>query len=130
MAEKVIIPTDIRVETFEYTIEAVGSILWNVTLAKQLIERRYHAVVDIAVSDMQDIVERNEYDPNHLKNVDPTCPAIAAPILWEKKIIYVMIDGIHRCARALQDGLPFQAKLLTDDDARACWINGPMELMV
>ncbi len=118
------------IETFRFEIPDVGIILWNITLAKDLIEQRSQDIIEIVKEEMVKIVLRNEYDHDHSNHVDPSIPGIGAPIVFENTIIYMLIDGIHRCARALRDNVPFYARLLTDDDARACILQCPEEVLV
>ena len=112
-------------ETFDYDISQVGRITWNVTLAKQLIARRDQGLVIIERVEMQAIADWSAFDEAHIRDVNPQVPGIGAPILWEGRIIFVLIDGIHRNVRALREGLSFQARLLTDEDARRCVISAP-----
>ena len=119
----------VREEGFTYEIPGVGEMIWNVALAKALIASRYVEEVTLEPSEMQAIAERSSYDEAHLKDVDPAIPGIGAPMIWEGQIIYVLIDGIHRCVRALREQRPFLARLLTDEDARLCVVSAPAGLI-
>lgn len=120
-----------RHESFRYQIPGEPDILWDVTIARAALEAGYLLTeVEIPRSEMQEIANRNAWDPVKLDAVDPAIPGIGAPlVLPQLGVIYVLIDGLHRNARALRDGLPFRARLLTDDAARACFLEGPLHLM-
>lgn len=125
-----------KVEWFEYRIEGEpGTLIWNVTKARALVASGHGTFdcVPISREVMQDIANQNEWDPSHVAKADPALPGIASPLIvpnnlhgmvGDRVIIYQIIDGIHRCVRALQLGLPFSAHLLTDEAARACY-QGP-----
>jgi hypothetical protein len=71
------------------------------------------------------VAKRYDYDRAHVAEVDCAVPGIAAPLLEDGQVMYVVIDGIHRCVRAYQEGRPFQVHVLADADARRCVVTAP-----
>jgi hypothetical protein len=120
----------IRLEVFRYNVPGVGEVVWDITLAKQCVELPggVLTVVDIPLDEMARIVARNTHDPTRLPHVDPSHPGIAAPLVFDGRVAYVLIDGQHRCARALQEGIVFKAQLLADAAARLCMLDCPPSL--
>ena len=120
-----------RIETFRFTFEnGDGEAIYLVTLAKVLVEAgQVVACIEIPQAMMSEIAQRNEWDPAKLDRADPSIPGIAVPMINDGQIQYTLIDGMHRLARAIRDGLSFKAHLLTDDAARACLITGPAHRM-
>lgn len=120
----------VKLETFCYNVPGYPPIRWNVNAAKWAVANGGTiALVDITPEMMRDVAAKNSWDEAHLANVDPSVPGIGAPFVWGGGIIYVLIDGIHRNARALREGKGFKAHLLTDEAARRCLIEGPLALM-
>jgi hypothetical protein len=111
-------------ETFRYKFPTgEPDIVWDIGAARQAVTAGAilsPEPVKIEPAMMREISEANEWDPARLDHADPDEPGIAAPILDEGQIIYILIDGQHRNARALRDGKPFSAYLLTDQASRAC----------
>lgn len=109
-------------QVFEYTFYRGGLIIWNIDKAKELIAQgKFVTELPIEPEQMRIIVERYDSDPAHYDDVDPSIPGISAPIINDDgSIIYVLIDGIHRCGRAFRDGLGFSARFLSDEDSRSC----------
>jgi len=122
--------THVKHEAFRYDVPNVGFVRWDVTLAQECVAAgQIRTTVPIEPAEMQNIAQRNSWEPAKLPFVDPSLPGIAAPLVWDGAIHYVLIDGNHRLARALQDGLPFSAHLLTDEAARRCVIEGSAALL-
>ena len=120
---------DFKVEEYVHHIDGYPPLRWNVTLAKALVRQgQVLTTVDVPREELVNITTRNEWDPAHAALVDCAQPGIAAPIIWEGRLTYMPIDGTHRCARALQLGVPMRMQLLTDDAAKRCY-SGPVELM-
>jgi len=108
------------------------------------LEGRYDFDVDRArvfTSDGREAVELEEestrlslegctMDEAHIDHVDPTIPGLIAHVFHttpegEELAGHVLIDGNHRAARCLRDGLPFRAYLLTEDESRAILLRAP-----
>jgi hypothetical protein len=111
-------------QTFRYKFPTgEPDIVWDIGAARQAVTRGLTVLpepVRIEPAMMRDISESNEWDPERLDGVDPDEPGIAAPIIDEGRVIYILIDGQHRNARALRDGKAFSAYILTDQASRAC----------
>lgn len=122
---------ELKRATETYTYEwASGSVTWNITQAKQLIaEGRAVGWNDVAHDQLQRIAERYDYDEATVARADPCVPGIAAPILDQGQVVYVIIDGIHRAVRAYRDGQPFIVLILSDEDSRACILGNPEGLI-
>jgi hypothetical protein len=116
-----------RVPVFRYTIPGEATqLIWSITAALQAVKDGLTiGCVAIPPEEMQAIADRNEWDASRLDAVDPTIPGIAAPILHEGEAQWILIDGQHRNARALRDGLGFKAWLLREDVSRACLLQAP-----
>ena len=130
-ADALIVPAGTH-ESFRFTFDEPqdGDAIWDITLAQAcVIAGHTVACVEIPRSEMQSIAERNEWDPARLDAVDPAVPGIAVPLVCDGRVMYVLVDGMHRNARALRDGRPFKAHLLTDDASLACLISGPAHRM-
>jgi hypothetical protein len=117
-----------KVEVYHHDIPGVGRITWDIGRAKRQLDAGHivqpaPAPIDPAV--MQHIADHNEYDDAVVASANPKEWGIAAPILWQGAIQYVLIDGTHRCIKALREGKPFYAYLLTDEAARACLLAAP-----
>src|SRR5262249_50956848 len=75
-------------------------------------------------------VEDSEMDEEHIDHVDPTIPGIIAHLHHrtpEGELLqgHVLIDGHHRGARCLRDGLPFFAYLPRGEGSRPILVMGP-----
>jgi hypothetical protein len=113
----------LAVEAFRYKIPGEPDIVWNVTLARLAVARGEVAQplpVKIAPADMLAIAQANEWDPARIEQADCDRPGIAAPLIMEGRVAYILIDGQHRNARAVREGRSFSAYLLTDEASRAC----------
>ena len=64
------------------------------------------------------IVSLNDYAPIHLAHVDPDKPGI----IVQRFGGLVLLDGIHRAVRSLQDGRTFHAYMLNYQESLACLI--------
>lgn len=117
-------------EEYRYTVPGHGMLVWHITRAKEQVAAGHVvACVEMSREEMANTIARCEWDESHLLEVDITLPGIAAPFIWDGRIIYVPIDGIHRLVRAYREGKPFYFQLLTDAASRACLIEGPRELI-
>lgn len=120
----------LRGEMFEYVVPDHGTLVWNVTIAKlEAAEGNLIATVEMSREDMAGVVRQNSFEEAHLADVDITLPGVGAPVVWENKILYVMIDGTHRCVRAYREDKPFVVQLLTDEAAKRSFVGGPPNLM-
>jgi len=124
MTDVVLQPKLLQLETYLYTFDDGHTIRWNITQAVSYVQGLpLSAAVPIPRADLQVFVDNNEPDPARYDLVDCRVPGIAAPILSEGAVVYTLIDGNHRAGRALRDGLPFSAYILTDEASRSCIIH-------
>lgn len=78
--------------------------------------------LEIEASDVAYCVDNSRIYDQHLDHVEPKYPGILAHLwgpgkdgIWEHG--HVLIDGNHRAARCLRDGLGFRAYLLSEDES-------------
>jgi hypothetical protein len=111
-------------QVFRYTLDTgEPDIVWDINKAKAMVAAglvEWPQPQPITLAMMQEIADANEWEPEHVDEVDPSRPGIAAPILHQGQVIYILIDGHHRNARALREGRSFSAYLLTNEASRAC----------
>lgn len=127
----------VKLETYTHTFDREGvdyaPLVYDITLAKFLIEKTPReailATVSIDREAMAEIAERNDWNEAHLTEVDIADPGIGAPFLWNNAIEYLLIDGTHRCVRAMREGKTFRAHLLSDDAAKRCLISADKRLL-
>jgi hypothetical protein len=75
-------------------------------------------------------VKESEIHPQHVDHVDPTIPGIIAHVFYptedgEEVHAHLLIDGNHRAARCLRDGLPYFAYVLSEEESRAILMLSP-----
>src|SRR5439155_17198266 len=68
--------------------------------------------------------------PAHVDHVDPKYPGIISHVWYadpagEDLHGHVLIDGNHRAARCLRDGLPYFAYVLSECESREILLLGP-----
>lgn len=116
-----------RRHKFTTTLDGGGTVTWDTTLAVELanVDAHVRAVVDIDVVEMRGIMERNDWSEAKIATVDCSIPGVGAPIEVNGEKFYILIDGTHRCVRALRDGLIFRARLLTVMAAARCVLSDP-----
>lgn len=102
--------------SFEYQIDDVGLLIWNVSGAmRALTARGPHFPMTIPLDYMALIVENYDFDQGKVETVDHTIPGIAA-VFWnplERRGEYAVIDGTHRIKKALGLGVEFTVLPLT-----------------
>lgn len=122
-----------RLQVFRYDVPGVGVVVWDITGLRARVAADPTAVrlaVQIDPQTMGEIEARNDFDEAHLADVDLSQPGIAAPLIYERReVMYVLVDGTHRCVRAHREGRIFWAQLVTDAVSRAYTISGPEELL-
>lgn len=113
-----------RHQVFEWREASSGQVFaWDVTLAEKFRGNGFILMTTVAERDQMEAVKRNnEWDPLVVARADPSIHGIGAPIVKDGAIAYILIDGTHRCVRALETGVPFEVDLLTDEVAAACQI--------
>lgn len=131
MGDVVVVNYHRQEEVFVYTIPNEKEPLrWDVLHAKALIGAGEKVgTVTVELDQMAIIARKNDWDPAHLPNVDPSRPGIGAPCVFEGRRIYILIDGTHRCVRSLMEGRAFVVDLLTDAASLRCFIDGPRKYL-
>jgi hypothetical protein len=79
--------------------------------------------VEVDEESVRITVDETDVDECHLDHVDPTIPGIISHVFYrteqgEEVRGHALIDGNHRAARCLRDGLPYFAYLLTEQESR------------
>jgi hypothetical protein len=118
-------------EVFQYDVPGFPTLWYDVTAAKAAIERgEFCTTAEIEREQMRHVMERNEWTEAELASVDPSEPGIAVPFMpVPDLIVYMLIDGTHRCVKAYRENRPFFARCLTDKAAAGCLMNYPHPLM-
>jgi hypothetical protein len=86
--------------------------------------------VEVEPESVQKCVEYSRIFESHLDHVNPSAPGLIAHIWYvtedgETIHGHLLIDGNHRAARCLRDGLPFFAHVLTEAESRAVLLHQP-----
>ena len=124
MTDFVLKPKFLALTTYVFTFDDGHTIRWNITQALQYVAHHTSSqALPIPPEALRIFVANNKPDPTRYERVDPGVPGIAAPILNEGHVEYLLIDGNHRAGRALRDGVPFSAYALTHAASRSCIIH-------
>lgn len=105
-------------ETYGYLKRAF---VYDVNLAREIVSDGREPVL-MDPSDVAYCVNDCRIHEQHLDHVDPKYPGILAH-LWGPGAEgtlehgHLLIDGNHRAARCLRDGLPYRAYLLTEEES-------------
>ena len=124
----------IKFQGFTYTFDNGDVIIWNADEAEKLLSAGGHReTIPVDREQMEVLMARCEWDAKHVETANPDQPGIGAPVkLVDPKdireaggrdVIYIIIDGIHRCVRAYMEQRPFHVRLLTDAASRACVVH-------
>jgi hypothetical protein len=123
----------LHAQIYTYTIAPEGgggSLSWNASLAGALVKALPREPLEVPLEAMRDIVRRNDYDPARLPHVAPRQPGIAVQIFeFDHTLAWVLIDGTHRCARALQEHRAFWVYPLLAWESRLCFLGGRVDLL-
>lgn len=113
-------------ETYGYLKRAW---VYDVDLARKIVSDGREAV-ELETDDIAYCVDNSRIHEQHLDHVNPIYPGILAHLwgpgeggTWEHG--HLLIDGNHRAARCLRDGLPFRAYLLSEDESEQILRRGP-----
>ena len=74
--------------------------------------------IAVPESTLQRVAKVNDYSPIHLAHVDPDKPGI----MVQRFGGLVLLDGIHRAVRCLNQGKPFSACMLNYQESLACLV--------
>ena len=107
-------------ETFHYYR---GLYVFDVDRARELVSDGRDPV-EVDPESVSEAVAESEIDDFHIPHVDASIPGIIAHLRYRTEegadvSAHVLIDGHHRAARCLRDGLAFFARLLAEDESRA-----------
>jgi len=116
-------------ETFFYMS---GKYKYDVDRAREIVSDGREPV-EVEEDSVRASVAECDLDEFHLPHVDPTIPGIIAHIHYPTshgRIVkaFVLIDGHHRAARCLKDGLPYHAYLLDEEESVAILLRKPGDL--
>lgn len=102
-------------ETYGYLKRAY---VYDVDLARAIVSDGRESV-ELDETDVMYLVDNSRIHKQHLDHVDTQYPGILAHLwgpgeggTWEHG--HLLIDGNHRAARCLRDGLPFRAYLMSE----------------
>lgn len=115
-------------ELFEWLF---GAWVFDIDRAKAILAAAPRPEVAVDMSEAGHPVHRGMIEERHLPHVDPTQPGVMATIHLVPKGCapgLVLIDGHHRQARALADGLPFTAYVLTAAETEQILLRTPKDL--
>ena len=103
--------------------------VYDVDRAREIVSDGRNAV-ELETEDVEYLVDSSRIYAQHLDHVDTRYPGILAHLwgpgaegTWEHG--HLLIDGNHRAARCLRDGLPFRAYLLSEDESEEILERGP-----
>jgi hypothetical protein len=114
-------------ETFDYDVPGLGRWTWDVTAAKQILTTWTREALPMPAEVTADIARQYRYAEERLPLVDPALPGIAASFWYppEQRRVLVLIDGTHRCVRAMREGRPFHVFLLSEAESDSCLLDAP-----
>lgn len=100
-----------------------GRFRFDLCRARELAENEYEPV-EVEEDSIRACLGDVALGPAHAEHVDPTLPGIIAHVRLESSPGeeaegHVLIDGHHRAYRCLQEGRPFYAIVLNQEDSRA-----------
>lgn len=104
------------------------SFVFDVDLARKIVSDGREPV-EMDDSDVAYCVDNCRIHDEHLDHVNPEYPGLLAH-LWGPGADgtieqgHLLIDGNHRAARCLRDGLTFRAYLLTEDESEQILVRG------
>lgn len=99
------------------------SYVYDVDRAREIVSDG-RVPVELDVSDVAYCVDNSRIHQQHLDHVDTKYPGMLAHLWgpgeggsWEHG--HLLIDGNHRAARCLRDGIPFHAYLLSEEETES-----------
>ena len=115
-----------RPETFDYL---QGRFRFDLPRARALADDGREPV-EVDEESVRVSVKESEIHAAHVDHVDPTIPGIIAHVFYpteegEELHAHLLIDGNHRAARCLRDGLPYFAYVLTEGESRQILLKAP-----
>jgi hypothetical protein len=123
LGDAVLVRTQVEHEAFTFTTILGETFTWDITRARDHVQRGDVVGLDeIPRGVLAEIAASNDWQQDVVDKADPSKHGIAAPIVALGEVIYILVDGTHRAVRALQQGQPFSAWLLTPEANRACLV--------
>lgn len=94
---------------------------FNIDLAREMLGDGREPV-ELDRDDIQYSLDRCEINESHIDHVDPTIPGIVTHVFFpddEGNVHHAhrLIDGHHRAARCLRDGIPYFVHVLTEEES-------------
>lgn len=113
-------------ETFFYMN---GHYVFDVDKAREIVKDG-RETFELDPADVRFSVETSEIDERHLPHVNMSIPGIMGHVwlpvadgeVWHG---HVLIDGNHRAARALKEGIPFEIFVLSEEESRSVLLRSP-----
>lgn len=117
-----------RGEAFYYMRERY---VFDVDLAREIVADG-RAPMEIDERGVSVCVDTCEVDWDHVPHVNPAIPGIVAHVWFQQpsgEMVHGhrIIDGHHRAARCLKDGLPYLAYVLSEEESRRVMMRSPLE---
>ncbi len=102
---------------------------FDVDLAREIV-RDGREAIELEPEDVEYSVDISRIYPQHVEHVNPIYPGIIAHIWYPEPdgtVLHghVLIDGHHRAARCLQDGLQYRVHILSEDESRRVLLTAP-----
>lgn len=113
-------------ETFRY-LKSVFK--FDVDLAREIVGDGREPI-ELDPDDVRHSVDTTHIYPDHVQHVNPRYPGIIAQLFYPEpdgNVLHgdTLIDGHHRAARCLQDGLPYFVYVLNEEESARILIKGP-----
>ena len=106
-------------KVYKFDVDVAREIVWDGREPIELEPEDVHHSVDIC-----------HIYPQHVQHVNPIYPGIIAHVWYPEPDGtvfhgHVLIDGHHRAARCLQDGIPYMVHILSESESRQVTVKGP-----
>jgi len=113
-------------ETFRFMQDIFN---FDVDLAREIVNDGREPT-ELDHDDVEYSVDICRIYPEHVKHVNPEYPGIVAHYWYPEPdgtVLHghVVIDGHHRAARCLKDGLPYRVHILSEEESRRVMMTGP-----
>jgi hypothetical protein len=95
-----------------------GLYVFDVDRARRLAGDREPEEVDEVR--LRRVLARRGICREHVPHADHTRPGLVGVIAEGRAVLRVLLDGAHRAARAVREGVPFRAQVLTVAETRRC----------
>ena len=115
------------IEQIDVEDKSVGRrFTFNVTLAKEITAGWDSS--ELPLADCLRFLQTNVTEAAHYAHVDVSLPGIVAQVPVRKanketQVVITLIDGSHRAARCIREGLVFRARVMNFDVSLSCVMN-------